>query len=710
MAPVTVFLATKEQLDALAATVAAMGGGSGLGSKQSLSEKDQAGGYAGLDLNGKLLAAQLPAIAVNDTFPVASQAAMLALTAQRGDVAVRTDIGRSFILVADAPATLANWVELVTEGKVSSVNGLTGIVALTAADVGAATTTALASLSSDLDVLDAAAEKTVNKGADDGYAELVAGKVPIARIHSSPVDDLIDGIAREREWDRLSSFFAPGGGGGNSVGIRRERQHITSTDSWYSIFRKLGGELYERVTLECPRGILGGQLVPQVHMVELCRPMVYEPSMDSGGFRTGGRIALAGTWDGVSDARAHNGKYARSNTAGSTATFTVPKGMFGVGLPAPIAPEGGYVSVSLDGSLTAANRCLTAQQYADRGDLDPALLTTGGGSINPTTRLLSNYSRNRGIESAAQYREHVFLADNLDPSTTHTVVLTVLGVRTPYSGNTDNYAYCAGLTLAGTTTTMDSFNADLFRWEAFNTMRESAYEYAIRVRAGTSGPSQTCGSIHGYEYLVSLQIYLDGILQNLVDGDIVWGGRVTVVRDTTIAPPLYFTGDVFSVRTQYDMTPTGPFKISWVRNELQNGQYLFDYTMGTVDGWDFTKARTSDNVGFGIRDVGNDLKQGPFISSWGIAWDPNGSKISAIRVPNLDVSMDNYTNPLYAGLYILNGGQTSGAKHAKWYASRVNSEPDVESTPFLAGGVRRATTEYYHNAVPGADVVMSMES
>jgi hypothetical protein len=35
-----------------------------------------------------------------------TQAAMLALTAQRGDVAIRTDTGRSFILATDSPALL----------------------------------------------------------------------------------------------------------------------------------------------------------------------------------------------------------------------------------------------------------------------------------------------------------------------------------------------------------------------------------------------------------------------------------------------------------------------------------------------------------------------------------------------------------------------------------------------------------------------------
>lgn len=87
---------------------------------------------------GTLPSSVLPALAINDTFTVASQAAMLALTAQRGDVAIRTDIGRSFILTADTPATLASWTQLTAGGDVASVAGRTGAVVLTKSDVGLA--------------------------------------------------------------------------------------------------------------------------------------------------------------------------------------------------------------------------------------------------------------------------------------------------------------------------------------------------------------------------------------------------------------------------------------------------------------------------------------------------------------------------------------------------------------------------------------------
>ena len=97
--------------------------------------KAQASGLASLDANGKLLTTQLPALALTETNTVASEAVMLALTAQKGDVAVRTDVDKTYILAGEDPAVLADWVEILTplDGVTAIMrngNALTGQVAL----------------------------------------------------------------------------------------------------------------------------------------------------------------------------------------------------------------------------------------------------------------------------------------------------------------------------------------------------------------------------------------------------------------------------------------------------------------------------------------------------------------------------------------------------------------------------------------------------
>lgn len=85
---------------------------------------------------GTIPTSVLPPLAINEVFEAANQAAMLALSAQRGDVAIRSDQGRSYILAADDASVLANWKQITAAGDVTSVAGKTGAVSLVKGDVG----------------------------------------------------------------------------------------------------------------------------------------------------------------------------------------------------------------------------------------------------------------------------------------------------------------------------------------------------------------------------------------------------------------------------------------------------------------------------------------------------------------------------------------------------------------------------------------------
>jgi hypothetical protein len=82
---------------------------------------------------------QIPALAITEYLgAVANQSALLALTGQRGDWAIRLDRNSVWILSADTPSQLASWIELpIPSGVVLQVNGQTGVVTLSAIDVGA---------------------------------------------------------------------------------------------------------------------------------------------------------------------------------------------------------------------------------------------------------------------------------------------------------------------------------------------------------------------------------------------------------------------------------------------------------------------------------------------------------------------------------------------------------------------------------------------
>ena len=94
-------------------------------------QKGVANGLAELDGSGLVPTHHLPALAITTTQVVNSEANMLALTAQVGDVAVRTDVNKSFILTATPATTLGNWQELLTPtDAVLSVDGSTGAISL----------------------------------------------------------------------------------------------------------------------------------------------------------------------------------------------------------------------------------------------------------------------------------------------------------------------------------------------------------------------------------------------------------------------------------------------------------------------------------------------------------------------------------------------------------------------------------------------------
>lgn len=139
------------------------------------SQKAAVNGIASLDAGGKVPTAQLPAIAITDTFVVANEAAMLALTAQTGDLAIRTDVNKSFILTAEPSSTLANWQELLTPtDSVLSVDGQTGVVSLSSTYLNLAGGTLTGALTLN-------ADPTVDLGAaTKQYVDVVAGSATAA--------------------------------------------------------------------------------------------------------------------------------------------------------------------------------------------------------------------------------------------------------------------------------------------------------------------------------------------------------------------------------------------------------------------------------------------------------------------------------------------------------------------------------------------------
>lgn len=133
--------------------------------------------HTGLPINkadlvaGKVPAGQIPAIAISNVFPVASQAAQLALTAEVGDVAVRSDLNKSYIHNGGTAGTMADWTELLTPTDVVlSVAGRVGAVVLAIGDITGLT----AALAAKKDAASAASRLNEVYAADPAYGLVAA--------------------------------------------------------------------------------------------------------------------------------------------------------------------------------------------------------------------------------------------------------------------------------------------------------------------------------------------------------------------------------------------------------------------------------------------------------------------------------------------------------------------------------------------------------
>lgn len=92
----------------------------------AVADRGAANGVATLGADSKIPASQLPALAITSTSVVASQAAQLALGAQEGDVAVRTDLGVSYIHNGGATGTMTDWSELRANDTTVDATHITG--------------------------------------------------------------------------------------------------------------------------------------------------------------------------------------------------------------------------------------------------------------------------------------------------------------------------------------------------------------------------------------------------------------------------------------------------------------------------------------------------------------------------------------------------------------------------------------------------------
>lgn len=177
---------------------------------------------ATLDSTGKLPVSVIPAIAITETFVVNSEAEMLALNAETGDVAKRTDLGYSFILSADPASTLSNWVQL-NDDVLAQLSQSTGATEVGAVDDDGTPTTVQGALN----------QKATTQDIDDFKTELV-GEIPF-KYSASPVQGMESINARPSTRYRIGTFntyvgywnnFSTNGDNGYGINVKYIQEMI----------------------------------------------------------------------------------------------------------------------------------------------------------------------------------------------------------------------------------------------------------------------------------------------------------------------------------------------------------------------------------------------------------------------------------------------------------------------------------------------------
>lgn len=159
-----------------------------LDAKVATTARGAANGVASLGSDSKIPAAQLPDISVTDFLgSPANQTAMLALVGQKGDWAIRTDLGTTWVITGSDPTQLGSWTQMAyPTAPVSTVAGRTGAVTLVAGDI----------LSGTFDParLPAATETAIGAAERGTQAEVNTGTDPTRYVSPATLQGKLNGM------------------------------------------------------------------------------------------------------------------------------------------------------------------------------------------------------------------------------------------------------------------------------------------------------------------------------------------------------------------------------------------------------------------------------------------------------------------------------------------------------------------------------------
>lgn len=457
--------------------------------------------------------------------------------------------------------------------------------------------------------------------------------------------------------------------------------------SKYQLAYRLGGQEYARWDLLSMTTNPGGLALHQLHQSAIDMPWL---SVDEGG--AGVAFTGAGWASATTQAAAYGGTYRHNPTgaAGDFVTFTPATGASRVGIRACVAINCGIALVEVDGDKTRANRLPTAQALVDLGRLASSALIAGGGTLNPTDRVLDTHPLASSPETTVDYDRHFAIADGLDPAVSHTVKITITAYKNAASSGTR--LYVGGFTHATPTTTLDTAGTALLPVRRLLTQMGSAYEYAHQITA--SGTAAFIGNIHGYDTQTALTVYQDGGVVVMTDGQILRGQAFELVRESALRHPSTGATNLALVTTNYRLTSDGLWvthSTTWQGTYTVNRSYPamlpvdgFTFTVGSLDAAPVDYALTANAGAY----------QGQIKAATGYVWEPAGQLGALMHLPNPEQSTAAWAES--AGMFAAIEDRTPTSVNAgnlsKIYVARVG--PESAGVAVAAGQVWKSTALY----------------
>lgn len=544
-------------------------------------------------------------------------------------------------------------------------------------------------------------------GTDRLYGRIGTG--PVVPLYARVDDRLDEEVAARAAGDAAERAYGTGTyallddqaeTADNAVAIARIRElfsrpagglALTRTGNGYGLLHGIGGGGYTRWALVEQTGNLGGFPLRQLGGMSMVRAML---SVDE----NAAAVVFAGTWTrNVANASTTGGTYAHSVTDGSTATFTTPAGTTSIGIDLVLATNGARLAtVSINGSLTAATSCFTAQQVVDFGWYPNTILTTNGGAIAPTTRVVEPYKSSGTLDPTIKQT----LVDDIAAGA-HTVVITATAAVRVGKTQTERF-YLTGFLYGIATTRVDTAGAFVVTSGVLNALN-SAWEFAHDVLPAGAATSHFLGNVHGYEVETGLTVSIDGAVVAPADGSTTVATRsIEITRTSELRHPETGTTNVATVVVVYRVDRLG-LRVNIITTWNVAATVRAAYTMMPLNG-----ATTNLGVAMNRANLlnwpggaitlaggGGDLTFGRSRSAAAWAWSLTGTYGALVYLPDALRTLNRWerSSPALGQVEDRNGSVT------KVYLTRVSTGSAPETV--AAGAVWTSSARYLGGLFPG---------